>query len=163
MGVLNSMSCAIHLIKRSFFFFLQDLLASPEWVCRFEIPRLDASVNQDIFRLSLPSLQQALVDSFACSMCCTLDHLLLDGLASSQCLVPFILWNSLSVSFLSTAAFPGCLSGGWYCLEMKQKAIKTSEGVRHGCRRAEGKTGFAEVTLKNRRAVGNRAEEPLRC
>lgn len=154
------MSCVIHFIKKVFFF-LQGPLASPEWVCRFEIPRLDASVNQDIFRLSLPSLQQALVDSFACSMWCTLDHLLLDGLASSQCLVPFILWNSLSVSFLSTAAFPGCLSGGCYCLEMKQRQSRLLKEQDTGAGE-KGKTGFAEVMLKNRRAVGNRAEEPSR-
>lgn len=87
-------------------------------MCRFEIPGLDVSVNQAISCLSLPSLKQTLVDSFA-SRRCSLDHLLLDGLDSSRCFVPFILWNSLPMSFLSTVAFPGCLSGGCYCLGMK--------------------------------------------
>lgn len=110
--------------------------------------------------LSLLSWQQALVESFAGSRQCSLDHLLA-GLVSSRCLVLFILWSSLPMSFLSTVMFPGCLSGSYCCPGMKGKQ-SSSVGARLRGQWAEGKTGIAEVPQENRKAVGNREERSLR-
>lgn len=88
-------------------------------VHRFEILRSDVSANQDTLPPSLLSLQQIVVESATCTRQSTFDHLLLDGLASSRCLILFLLWNRLSTSSLSTVPLPG--SCCYYCLVMRER------------------------------------------